>query len=168
MQLPHTEVAAREVLMLPLFADLSTEQQEYVIERLCRASSGRGPRSAAEAEVGCRVGYCSVGAADQVQLRRSGRLTGARALNVPLAQCVWAGRRRLASRSDEHEESGSRRRLGRRARASAHEHFGGGWLRPRRSCARRARRRGARAGGSSRRRFARTERGPELPQRSGS
>ena len=34
VQLPHTEAAAREVLMLPLFADLSLEQQDYVIERL--------------------------------------------------------------------------------------------------------------------------------------
>lgn len=32
--LPHTESAAREVLMLPLFPDLSDDQQDYVIERL--------------------------------------------------------------------------------------------------------------------------------------
>jgi perosamine synthetase len=32
--LPHTEAAAREVLMLPLFPDLSAEQQDYVLERL--------------------------------------------------------------------------------------------------------------------------------------
>jgi perosamine synthetase len=32
--LPHTEAAARDLLMLPLFADLSFEQQDYVIERL--------------------------------------------------------------------------------------------------------------------------------------
>jgi perosamine synthetase len=32
--LPHTEAAARDVLMLPLFADLTFEQQDYVIERL--------------------------------------------------------------------------------------------------------------------------------------
>jgi perosamine synthetase len=32
--LPHTEAAARNVLMLPLFADLTFEQQDYVIERL--------------------------------------------------------------------------------------------------------------------------------------
>lgn len=34
--LPHTEAAADEVLMLPLFADLTTEQQDYVIARLAR------------------------------------------------------------------------------------------------------------------------------------
>jgi dTDP-4-amino-4,6-dideoxygalactose transaminase len=32
--LPHTEAAAREVLMLPLFPDLTFEQQDYVVERL--------------------------------------------------------------------------------------------------------------------------------------
>jgi dTDP-4-amino-4,6-dideoxygalactose transaminase len=32
--LPHTEAAARDVLMLPLFADLPFEHQDYVIERL--------------------------------------------------------------------------------------------------------------------------------------
>ncbi|HWX44565.1 MAG TPA: DegT/DnrJ/EryC1/StrS family aminotransferase [Solirubrobacteraceae bacterium] len=32
--LPHTEAATRETLMLPLFPDLSEEQQDYVIERL--------------------------------------------------------------------------------------------------------------------------------------
>ncbi len=32
--LAHTEAAAREVLMLPLFPDLSEEQQDYVLERL--------------------------------------------------------------------------------------------------------------------------------------
>ena len=30
----HTEAAARETLMLPLFPDLTEEQQDYVIERL--------------------------------------------------------------------------------------------------------------------------------------
>jgi perosamine synthetase len=34
--LENTEAAAREVLMLPLFADLSTDQQDYVLERLAR------------------------------------------------------------------------------------------------------------------------------------
>ena len=34
--LPHTEAAADEVLMLPLFADLTTEQQDYVIAQLAR------------------------------------------------------------------------------------------------------------------------------------
>jgi dTDP-4-amino-4,6-dideoxygalactose transaminase len=33
-RLPYTEAAAREVMMLPLYADLSTEHQDYVIERL--------------------------------------------------------------------------------------------------------------------------------------
>jgi perosamine synthetase len=32
--LPHTEAAAREALMLPLFPDLSEEQQDYVVGRL--------------------------------------------------------------------------------------------------------------------------------------
>ena len=32
--LEHTDAAARDVLMLPLFPDLSDEQQDYVIERL--------------------------------------------------------------------------------------------------------------------------------------
>ena len=32
--LPHTDAAARDVLMLPLFPDLSFEQQDYLIERL--------------------------------------------------------------------------------------------------------------------------------------
>jgi dTDP-4-amino-4,6-dideoxygalactose transaminase len=33
-RLEHTEAAAREMLMLPLFPDLSEEQQDYVIERI--------------------------------------------------------------------------------------------------------------------------------------
>jgi dTDP-4-amino-4,6-dideoxygalactose transaminase len=32
--LEHTEAAARDVLMLPLFPDLSEEQQDYVLERI--------------------------------------------------------------------------------------------------------------------------------------
>jgi perosamine synthetase len=32
--LPHTDAAARDVLMLPLFADLTFDEQDYVIERL--------------------------------------------------------------------------------------------------------------------------------------
>lgn len=32
--LPHTEAAANDVLMLPLFPDLTDEQQDYVIDRL--------------------------------------------------------------------------------------------------------------------------------------
>ena len=32
--LPHTDAAARDVLMLPLFPDLTAEQQNYVIDRL--------------------------------------------------------------------------------------------------------------------------------------
>lgn len=34
VDLPHTEDAARDVMMLPLFPDLSFEQQDYVVERL--------------------------------------------------------------------------------------------------------------------------------------
>ncbi len=34
MSLPHTDAAARDVLMLPLFPDLSDAQQDYVLERL--------------------------------------------------------------------------------------------------------------------------------------
>jgi len=33
-ELVHTEAAARDVLMLPLFPDLTDEQQDYVVERL--------------------------------------------------------------------------------------------------------------------------------------
>jgi perosamine synthetase len=33
-ELPHTEAATRQTLMLPLFPDLSEEQQDYVLERL--------------------------------------------------------------------------------------------------------------------------------------
>ncbi|HEV7939022.1 MAG TPA: DegT/DnrJ/EryC1/StrS family aminotransferase [Solirubrobacteraceae bacterium] len=33
-ELPHTEAATRDTLMLPLFPDLSEEQQDYVLERL--------------------------------------------------------------------------------------------------------------------------------------
>lgn len=33
--LPHTEAAARQRLMLPLFPDLSMQEQDYVLERLC-------------------------------------------------------------------------------------------------------------------------------------
>jgi UDP-glucose 4-epimerase len=32
--LPHTEAAARDVMMLPLFPGLTDEQQDYVIERV--------------------------------------------------------------------------------------------------------------------------------------
>jgi perosamine synthetase len=34
VSLPHTEAAARDVIMLPLFADLTDEQQDHVIERV--------------------------------------------------------------------------------------------------------------------------------------
>jgi perosamine synthetase len=34
-QLPHTDAAAADVLMLPLFADLTDEQQDHVIDRVC-------------------------------------------------------------------------------------------------------------------------------------
>jgi dTDP-4-amino-4,6-dideoxygalactose transaminase len=34
VELPHTEAATREVVMLPLFPGLTFEQQDYVIERL--------------------------------------------------------------------------------------------------------------------------------------
>jgi perosamine synthetase len=34
VDLPHTEAAARDVLMLPLFCGLTTEQQDHVIDRL--------------------------------------------------------------------------------------------------------------------------------------
>ncbi len=34
VSLPHSEAAARDVLMLPLFADMTLEQQDYVLERL--------------------------------------------------------------------------------------------------------------------------------------
>jgi perosamine synthetase len=34
IELPHTEAAARDVVMLPLFADLTEDQQDYVLGRL--------------------------------------------------------------------------------------------------------------------------------------
>jgi perosamine synthetase len=34
LSLPHTEAAARDVVLLPLFPDLSEEAQDYVVERL--------------------------------------------------------------------------------------------------------------------------------------
>jgi perosamine synthetase len=40
VRLQHTEAAAREVLMLPLFADLSYHEQDYVIERLAEHAAG--------------------------------------------------------------------------------------------------------------------------------
>ncbi|HEV7771236.1 MAG TPA: DegT/DnrJ/EryC1/StrS family aminotransferase [Solirubrobacterales bacterium] len=41
VDLPHTEAAAHEVVLLPLFPDLSERQQDYVIERLAtHASTG--------------------------------------------------------------------------------------------------------------------------------
>jgi perosamine synthetase len=40
VQLPHTEAATRDTLMLPLFADLSEDEQEYVIERLAHHAAG--------------------------------------------------------------------------------------------------------------------------------
>jgi dTDP-4-amino-4,6-dideoxygalactose transaminase len=36
LELPHTDAAATEVLMLPLFPDMTEEQQDYVIEQLAR------------------------------------------------------------------------------------------------------------------------------------
>lgn len=39
--LPHTEEAARERVLLPLYPDLSDEQQDYVLERLEHAIAGR-------------------------------------------------------------------------------------------------------------------------------
>jgi dTDP-4-amino-4,6-dideoxygalactose transaminase len=39
-RLPHTVAAARDVLMLPLFADLTYEQQDYVIAKLEEHSGG--------------------------------------------------------------------------------------------------------------------------------
>jgi perosamine synthetase len=42
--LPHTEAAAREVLMLPLFPDMTGEQQDHVVERLAaHTGAGRPP-----------------------------------------------------------------------------------------------------------------------------
>jgi perosamine synthetase len=47
LSLPHTEAAAREILMLPLFPDMTDEQHRYVVERL-QAHAGR--REAARQE----------------------------------------------------------------------------------------------------------------------
>ena len=41
IDLPHTEAAARDVLMLPLFPDSHDEQQDYVIERLAAHAIAR-------------------------------------------------------------------------------------------------------------------------------
>ncbi len=38
VSLPHSEAAAREVIILPLFADMSFEQQDYVLKRLASHS----------------------------------------------------------------------------------------------------------------------------------
>ncbi len=48
LDLPHTEAAARETLMLPLFPDLSEEEQDYVMERLaaCMLALAAKPPSA--------------------------------------------------------------------------------------------------------------------------
>jgi perosamine synthetase len=37
LRLPHTEAAARETLLLPLYPDLTEQQQDYVLERLSDA-----------------------------------------------------------------------------------------------------------------------------------
>jgi perosamine synthetase len=39
--LPHTELATRETMMLPLFPDMSEEEQDYVIERLAASVLAR-------------------------------------------------------------------------------------------------------------------------------
>jgi perosamine synthetase len=41
LDLKHTETAARETLMLPLFPDLSEEEQDYVLERLATYALAR-------------------------------------------------------------------------------------------------------------------------------
>ena len=41
VDLPHTEAATRDVVMLPLFPGLTFEQQDYVIERLAEHVSPR-------------------------------------------------------------------------------------------------------------------------------
>jgi len=41
ISLPHTEAATRQTLMLPLFPDLSDEQQDHVIERLAASVLAR-------------------------------------------------------------------------------------------------------------------------------
>jgi dTDP-4-amino-4,6-dideoxygalactose transaminase len=44
--LTHTDAAAREVLMLPLFPDLTRDDQDYVIERLAfHVASRNGGRA---------------------------------------------------------------------------------------------------------------------------
>jgi dTDP-4-amino-4,6-dideoxygalactose transaminase len=34
LSLPHSEAAARDVVILPLFADMTEQQQDYVLDRL--------------------------------------------------------------------------------------------------------------------------------------
>jgi perosamine synthetase len=41
MRLPHTDAAAQETLMLPLFPDLTEEQQDYVVDRLAHHVAAR-------------------------------------------------------------------------------------------------------------------------------
>ncbi len=38
VDLPHTEAAARDVVLLPLFPGLSDEAQDYVVDRLCQSA----------------------------------------------------------------------------------------------------------------------------------
>jgi len=53
--LPHTIAAARDTLMLPLFADMTFEQQDYVIERLKQHTLSKTPaRDSARASVASR------------------------------------------------------------------------------------------------------------------
>jgi perosamine synthetase len=40
-RLAHTEAAARDVIMLPLFADLTYEQQDYVLDRVATHAEAR-------------------------------------------------------------------------------------------------------------------------------
>ncbi len=42
-ELPHTEAAARDVVLLPLFPGLTDEAQDYVIARLDAARDVRRP-----------------------------------------------------------------------------------------------------------------------------
>lgn len=51
-RLPHTEAATRETLMLPMFADLSEVEQEYVIEHLAKHVAGIRERELAVSEDG--------------------------------------------------------------------------------------------------------------------
>ena len=43
LDLPHTEAAARDVVLLPLFPGLTDEDQDHVVERLAEHALAKAP-----------------------------------------------------------------------------------------------------------------------------